>query len=104
MCVEVDVNVLSRPGRKLVGDRTAKSLLAVVKVTESQFADDLALYASTREKLEHVTAGFVRRSSRWSLTVNVSKSKPGMAFGDGLSAIDIAAMPHYRLTLGRLRW
>ena len=55
-CVEVGVNVLSRPGRKLVGDRTAKSRLAVVKVTESQFADDLALYASTCEKLEHVTA------------------------------------------------
>ena len=64
-CVEVGVNVLSRPGRKLVGDRTAKSQLAVVKVTDSQFADDLALYVSTREKLEHVTAGFVRRTSRW---------------------------------------
>ena len=49
------MNVLSCPGRKLVGDRTAKPWLAVVKVTESQFTDDLALYASTREKLEHVT-------------------------------------------------
>ena len=90
-CVEVGVNVLSHPGRKLVGDRTAKSRLAVVKVTESQFADDLALYASTREKLERVTAGFVRMTSRWGLTVNVSKTK-GMAFGDGLSAADIAPL------------
>ena len=48
-CVEVGVNVLSRPGRKLVGDKTAKSWLAVVKVTGSQFADDLVLYASTSE-------------------------------------------------------
>ena len=42
-CVVVGVNVLSCPGRKLVGDRTAKSQLGVVKVTDSQFADDLAL-------------------------------------------------------------
>ena len=43
------MNVLSYPGRKLVGDKTAKFRLAVVKVTESQFADDLVLYASTCE-------------------------------------------------------
>ena len=50
-CVEVGLNVLSRPERKLVGDKTAKSRLAVVKVIEShgQFADDLVLYASTCE-------------------------------------------------------
>ena len=47
----------SCPGRKLVGNRrTVKSWLTVVKVTESHFADDLAVYASTCEKLEHVTA------------------------------------------------
>ena len=67
-CVKVGVDVLSHPGKKLVGDETAKSRLAVVKVTESQFVDDLghlALYAFTCEKLEHVTTGFVRRTSRW---------------------------------------
>ena len=37
----------------------AKFWLAVVKVTESWFADDLTVYASTCENLEHVTAGFV---------------------------------------------
>ena len=68
-----------------------------MKITESHFADNLALYTSTREKLELVTAGFV---SRWGLTVIVSKTK-GMASGDGLSAADIA---HYRLIVGRLRW
>ena len=47
-CVEVGVNVLSHPGREIFGDMTAKSRLAVVKVIESQFSDDLALYASTR--------------------------------------------------------
>ena len=54
-----------------------------MKVTESQFADDLALYAS---KLG--IARFVRRTSVWGLTVSVSKTK-GMASGDGLSAADI---------------
>ena len=83
------MDVLSDLGRKLVGDRTAKSRLAVVKVTESQFFDDLALYVSTCEKLEHMTAGFVKRTSRWGLTVSVCKTK-GMASGDGLSVADIA--------------
>ena len=63
--VEVGVDVLSCPGRKLVTDRITKSPLVVVKVTEFHFADDLALYASTREKLEHVTAGFVRRTDSY---------------------------------------
>ena len=91
-CVEVGADVLSHLGivcRKLVGDRTAKSRLAVVKVARSQFVDDLALYASTCEKLEHVTAGPVKRTNRWGLTVTVSKTK-GMASGDGLSVADIA--------------
>ena len=57
----------------------------------SQFADDLALYASSREKLEHVTTGFVRRTGRWGMTVSVPKTK-GMAFGDGLSAADTALL------------
>ena len=46
---------------------------------------------NTHEKLEHVTAGSVRKTSRWSLTVNVSKTK-GMASRDGLSAADIAPL------------
>ena len=32
-------------GRKLVGDRTTKSRLSEMRVTESQFADNVALYA-----------------------------------------------------------
>ena len=42
-CGDVGVDVLSRPGRRLVGDRTAKSRLNVVRIAESQFADDLLL-------------------------------------------------------------
>ena len=81
--VEFGVDVLSRHRWKSVGDRTAKSWLAVVKVAESQFADDLALYAA---KL--VIARFIRMTSVWRLTVSVSKTK-GMASGDGLSAADV---------------
>ena len=40
---EAGVDDLFRNGRKLVGDRTAKSRLSMIKVIESQFADDVAL-------------------------------------------------------------
>ena len=50
-CDEFGTDVLSHPRWKVVGDQTAKSRLNVVKVTESQFADDLVLYASSHEKL-----------------------------------------------------
>ena len=43
-CPEAGVDVLFSHGRKLVGDRTAKSRLSSVRITESQFADDVALY------------------------------------------------------------
>ena len=33
------------------------------------------LYASSHEKLEDVTAGFVSRASSWGLTVSVLKTK-----------------------------
>ena len=41
---EADVPILYQHGRKLVKDRTAKSRLLKVFVTESQFVDDLAMY------------------------------------------------------------
>ena len=50
--MEAGIDVLFRHGRKLVGDRTAKSRLNLVRVSESQFADDVALYASNRTCLE----------------------------------------------------
>ena len=45
--VGAGVTVLFKHGRRLVGDRTAKSRLERVKVSESQFADDLVLYATS---------------------------------------------------------
>ena len=71
-CEDVGIDVLSRRGRRLVGDRTAKSQLNVVRITESQFADDLALFSSTQDKLENVTAGFVKETGRWGLTVSIT--------------------------------
>ena len=42
-CPDTGVDLLFRNGRKLVGNRTAKSRLSATRVTESQFADDAAL-------------------------------------------------------------
>lgn len=43
-CKDIGMDIVSCPGRKLVGDRTAKSQLDAVRITESQFVDDLALH------------------------------------------------------------
>ena len=62
-CPQAGVTVKYRVGRKLVGDRTAKVRLQEVCVTESQFADDVALYATTREVLEQVAREFVKTAA-----------------------------------------
>ena len=69
------VAVRYRIGRKLVGDRTAKSRLQEIRMTESQFADDVAVYAATREALEQVAATFVNTTANWGLTVSLEKTK-----------------------------
>lgn len=51
-CPETGVGALFKLGRKLVGDRTTKAKLDVVKVTESQIVDDVALYTTTRDCLK----------------------------------------------------
>ena len=88
-CVEGGVDVFFRHGRKLVGDRTAKSRLSVVRVSESQFADDVALYAETRDSLVSVAGKFVAGAGRWGLTVSIPKTK-GMAMGGSLCEEDVA--------------
>ena len=62
-------------GRRLVGDRTAKARLQEVQVTESKFADDVALYATTRVVLEQIAGEFVRTAAEWGLTVSLEKTK-----------------------------
>ena len=54
---------------KLVGDRTARSRLLSDAITESQFADAAALYATSAEDFVLVTRSFVGVASVWGLTV-----------------------------------
>ena len=80
-CPEAGVTIRYKHGRKLVGDRTAKSRLECVKVTESQFADDAAVYAPSRDAFERATAKLIDTASSWGLTVSMEKTK-GMAVGN----------------------
>ena len=64
-----------RVGRQLVGDRTAKSRLQEVWVTELQCLDDVAVYVTTREVMEQVAREFVRIAAEWGLTVSLEKTK-----------------------------
>ena len=66
-CVEAGVDVLFLHGRKLVGDRTAKSRLCVVRVTKSE-------YSSSRDSLVFVAKEFVEGASKWGLTVSIEKT------------------------------
>lgn len=80
------MDVLYHHGRKLVGDRTTKARLSVVRVTESQFADDVALYARSRAHLETVAKKFVKEASKRGLTVSIK----GMAVGEKSGDEDVA--------------
>ena len=74
-CPQAGGIVRYRAGRKLVGDRTAKSRLQELRVTESKFEDDVAVYAATREMLEEMVGEFVRTAADWGLTVSLEKTK-----------------------------
>ena len=87
--VEAGVPILYKHGRKLVGDRTAKSRLLKAQVTESQFADDLALYAVTRTAFESASKSFVEVASYFGLTVSLPKTK-GLAVGAAVSEVDVS--------------
>ena len=87
MCPQAGVNVRYKHGRKLVSDRTAKSRLQEVRITESQFADDVAVYATTREAFEDATSVFIRTAAEWGLTVSIEKTK-GLVMGRHLQPSD----------------
>ena len=83
------VLVKYKHGRKLVGDRTVKSRLSEVRVVETQFADDVAIYCHTREAFESATCEFVHTASDWGLTA----SDWGLTASDwGLTASDWGLM------------
>ena len=73
----------------MFGDRTAKSRLNVIQVTKSQFADDVAVYATTRETFETAATEFVCAASKWGLAVSTLKTK-WMAVGRELEPADVA--------------
>ena len=62
-------------GHKLVGDGTAKCKLLIALITESQFADDAGLYATSEENFVTVAWSFVNVASNWGLTVSLVKTK-----------------------------
>ena len=43
-------------------------------ITESQFADDAAIYATTRESFNRCTGAFVTCTAQWGLTVSLAKT------------------------------
>jgi len=51
--------VLYKHGRRLVGDHTVKFRLESDRVTESQFANDLAMYATSRIAFESACKSYV---------------------------------------------
>ena len=86
-CLPAGVDVRFRHGRKLVGDRTAKSRLSNVRIFESQFADDTAIYTIEREAFVSATEEFARTAKDWGMTVSVDKTK-GMAVGRNVAEED----------------
>ena len=87
-------------GRKPVGDRTPKSRLLRSCVTESKFADDAALYASSREGFETVASSFVAVAGLWGLTVSLVKSK-GMV---GVLGLTLVCCLLFQLEMDSLMW
>ena len=86
-CPDAGVLVKYKHGRKLVGDHTVKSRLSEVRVVETQFADDVAIYCHTREAFESATCEFVRTASDWGLTVSTHKTK-ALVMGGNLTTAD----------------
>ena len=72
-CLTSRVGFRYKLSRKLVGDRTKKSQLLLDVITESQFADDAALYATSEESSVIVTQSFADVAS-WCLTVCLVKT------------------------------
>ena len=59
-----------------------------MRVTESQFADYAALYATSRDSFESVAAEFVKVANEWGLIVSTKKII-GMIAGEGLNEGDV---------------
>ena len=91
MRAEAGIDVLFKHGRKLVGDRAAKLKLVVVRATESQFADDVALYSSSRSDFEMAARKFVEVAKKWGLTISTQKTK-GIVKGEEVCDRDMGSV------------
>ena len=74
-CPEAVVILKYRIERKLVGDRTGKARLEEVVITESKFADNVALFVAIRQAVKRVAGNFVAIAAGWGLTVSFEKTK-----------------------------
>ena len=72
-----------------------------MRVTESQFADDVALYSSSRLVCEMASRKFVDMARKWGLTVNTQKTK-GIVIGTAIDDRDMASVQVDGG--GKLRW
>jgi len=93
-CGEIGVPVLYKYDRKLVGECKTKSRLSRVWICESQFADDLALYAVNRVMLKSAGRKFVQVGSQFGLTISIPKTKSLAieAVSDGdFSAVEVGS-------------
>ena len=57
-------------------------------VSDSQFADDVALYTTTRDNLQIMATEFAASAARWGLTVSVQKTK-ALAVGESVDRHDV---------------
>ena len=62
-------------GSLWAAEEQTKSRPLKLTMTESQFVDDVAVYATTTEELEQVGAEFVKTAANWGLTVSLEKTK-----------------------------
>ena len=69
----------------------SRRLDSFVRLTESQFADDSALFGMSREGAEQALVLFVDTAAEFGLTVNATKTKP-LVVGGGITAVDRAPM------------
>ena len=71
-CME-GITILYKADGRLVGSRASKCDTA--KLSELQFADDIAILAETNEKVVHAMSKLFEITSQWGLTISVPKTK-----------------------------
>ena len=71
--------------------RKSRRIDSFVRLAESQFADDSALFGMLREGAEQALALFVDTAAEFGLTVNAMKTK-FLVVGSSITAVDCASM------------